>query len=147
MGFMMVFAALPFPRIMGALAGGGDETSTLRQLFQRPNGSNHYIVAGAGLVLVVGLCLPALIRAFTLIAGWVQRIFWFAAFLVLPGLVDHWVVSKELNGLLADGVLSHKVLKGGTKMFVFVWLAVVLIMYLLTRKSLQTVLEYKEPTV
>jgi hypothetical protein len=147
MGYSLVFAALPFPRIMGALAGGGDETSAFRHLFQRPDGSNHYIVAGAGLLIVVVLCLPALVRAFMLIAGWGGRIFWFLAFLVLPGLVDHWLVSGELNKLKAKGFLANQMLRGGAQLFVFVWLAVILILYLLTRKSLQTVMEYKEPSV
>jgi len=147
MGFSLVFAALPFPRIMGALAGGGDETSALRFLFQRPDKSNHYVIAGAGLLIVTALCLPALIRAFMLIAGWLQRIFWFFAFLVLPGLVDHWLVSGELNRLRINGFLSRQLLRGGTQLIVFVWLAVILVLYLLTRKSLQTLLEYKEPTV
>ena len=146
-GFSMVFAALPFPRIMGALAGGGDETSALRQLFQRPNGSNHYFVAGAGLLIVLALCLPALIRTFVLVTGWVERIIILPAFLVLPGLVDHWLVSGELNRLLNKGVLDHRMLRGGTQLFVFVWLGVVLALYLLTRKSLENVLEYKELSV
>jgi len=146
-GFSMVFAALPFPRIMGALAGGGDETSALRQLFQRPNGSNHYFVAAAGLLIVLALCLPALIRAFVLVTGWVQRLLILPAFLVLPGLIDHWLVSGELNRLLADGVFSRQMLRGGTQLFVFVWLVVVLMLYLLTRKSLESVLEYKELSI
>jgi hypothetical protein len=132
---------------MGALSGGGDETSALRQLFQRSNGSNHYVVAAAGLLLVLALCLPALIRAFVLVTGWVQRVLILPAFLVLPGLVDHWLVSGELNRLLAKGVLNHQVLRGGTQLFVFVWLAVVLVLYLLTRKSLENVLEYKELSI
>jgi len=146
-GFTMVFAALPFPRIMGALAGGGDETWALRQLFQRPNGSNHYFVAAAGVLVVLALCLPALIRVFVLVTGWVQRILILPAFLVLPGLIDHWLVSGELNKLLAQGVLSRQMLRGGTPLFVFVWLLLVLTLYMLNRKSLEGVLEYKELSV
>lgn len=147
LGFSLVFAALPFPRIMGALAGGGDETSALRQLFQRPGGINHYVVAGAGLLFVLLLTLPALVRAFLLITGWGQRLLLFPAFLVLPGLLDHWLVSGELNRLLQNGFLSRQILRGGTKLFVFVWLAVLLLVYLLTRKSTEQVLEYKEPSI
>jgi hypothetical protein len=132
---------------MGALAGGGDETWALRQLFQHPNGSNHYFVAAAGVLIVLALCLPALIRAFILVTGWVQRILILPAFLVLPGLADHWLVSGELNKLLAQGVFARQILRGGTQLFVFVWLAVVLLLYLLNRKSLENVLEYKELSV
>ncbi|HVU57714.1 MAG TPA: hypothetical protein VHD83_21780 [Puia sp.] len=146
-GYAMVFATLPFPGIMAALAGGGDVTWALRQLFQHPNGSNHYIVAGAGLLIVTALSAPPLIRAFVLVAGWVQRIIWFVLFLVLPGMVDHWLVGKELNKLMSGGFLSHQILRGGAQLFLFVWLAVVLVLYLLTGRSLRTMVEYKEATV
>jgi hypothetical protein len=147
LGFSMVFAALPFPRIMAALAGGGDETAGLRQLFQRPDGSNHYIVAGAGLLVVVLLCAPALVRAFILVTGWVGRAIVFPAFFVLPSMVDRWLVHGELNRLLVSGVLSRQILRGGTQLFVFVWAAVLLMVFLLCRKSLEYVLEYKELNV
>lgn len=147
LGYCMVFAALPFPRILAAFAGGGDETWALRQLFQHPNGSNHHFIAGAGLVVVLGLCLPPLIRAFMLVAGWVQRIIWFLLFLVAPGMVDHWLVGGELNKLRADGFLDRQVLRGGAQLIVFVWLAVVLVFYLITMKSQQSVLEYKEASL
>ena len=146
-GFSLVFAAMPFPRIMGALTGGGDETGALRQLFQRANGNNHYFVAGAGLAIVLALCLPALIRIFVLVTGWAQRMLILPAFLILPGLVDHWLVGGELNRLLAQGVLSRQMLRGGTQLLVFVWLAVILLIYLITRKSLERALEYKELSV
>jgi hypothetical protein len=148
-GYSMVFAALPLPRIMAALVGGGDETWALRQLFQRTpgGGGNHHFIAGAGLAIVLVLCLPPLIRAFMLVAGWIQRIAFFAVFLVLPGMVDHWLVGKELNALMAKGFLSHQLLRGGAQSLLFVWLAVILILYLLTKKSLRSVLEYKEASV
>jgi len=146
-GFSLVFAALPFPRIMGALAGGGDETSALRQLFQRPDGINHYIVAGAGLLFVLLLTLPALIRTFLLITGWTQRLFLFPAFLVLPGLADHWLVSGELNHLMANGFLARQILRGGAQLFLFVWLSMLLLIYFLTRKNIERVLEYKELSI
>lgn len=146
-GFSMVFAALPFTRIMASLAGGGDETWALRQLFQRPDGSNHYFVAATGLLIVLALCLPALIRVFVLVTGWVQRVLILPAFLVLPGLVDHWLVGKELNKLMAQGILARQMLRGGTQLFVFVWLIVILIVYLLSRRGLENVLEYKELSV
>lgn len=143
----MVFAALPLPRIMAALAGGGDDTFTLRQLFQRSTGSHHHFIAGAGLLIVVALCLPPLIRAFMLVAGWIQRIVFFVLFLVLPGMVDRWLVHDQLNLLMAKGFLSHQILRGGAQLFLFVWLAAVLVLYLLTMKSLRSVLEYKEASV
>jgi hypothetical protein len=146
-GYCMVFAALPLPPIMAALAGGGDITWALRQLFQRSSGSHHHFVAGAGLLIVVVLSLPPLIRAFMLVAGWLQRIGWFLVFLVLPGMADHWLVGKELNKLMADGLLSHQILRGGAQLFLFVWLAVLLTLYLLTMKSQRSVLEYKEASV
>jgi len=48
---------------------------------------------------------------------------------------------------MAKGFLSHHILRGGTQLFPFVWLAVVLILYLLSMKSLRSVLVYKEASV
>src|SRR6202012_4538401 len=64
-GLSFVFAALPLPRILGATSGGGDETNGLHLLFSH-SGDNgrHHLVAIIGLVLVLALCGPALIRAF-----------------------------------------------------------------------------------
>jgi hypothetical protein len=62
-------------------------------------------------------------------------------------MADHWLVGKELNKLMANGFLSRQLLRGGAQSFLFVWLAVVLILYLLTMKSQQSVLEYKEASV
>ena len=38
-------------------------------------------------------------------------------------------------------------LRGGAQLFVFVWLMVLFIIYLLTRRKLENVLEYKELSV
>jgi hypothetical protein len=146
-GYSLVFATLPFFQIMAALAGGGDVSSALRLLFQRQSGSHHHYAAAAGLLIVLILCIPPLIRAFMLVGGWISRLVFFAFFLVLPGMVDYWLVGKEFNKLLANGFLSHQMLRGGAQLFLFVWLAVVLAVYLLTRKSQRTILEYKDAIV
>ena len=71
----------------------------------------------------------------------------FPAFFVLPSMVDRWLVHGELNSLLAGGFLSRQILRGGTQLFVFVWAAVLLLVYLLCRKSLEYLLEYRELNV
>jgi hypothetical protein len=146
-GFCLVYAALPLPKIMAALAGGGDETASFRLLFQHPGGSNHYFVAAAGLLVVVLLCLPPLIRTFMIVTGWVQRAILLPAFFVLPALADHWLVGGQMNKLLNSGVMSRPILRGGTQLLVVVWLALLLVVYLLSRKSQETLLEYRELSV
>ncbi len=69
-GFSLVFAALPLPRIMAVLAGGSDETSAMRQLLEPLDLKHHHLVSLIGLLVVLALTLPALIRAFLMLPGW-----------------------------------------------------------------------------
>jgi hypothetical protein len=82
-----------------------------------------------------------------LVAGWARRIIWFLLFLVVPGMVDRWFVGGELNMLRNSGFLDRQVLRGGAQLIVFVWMAAVLLFYLLTMRSQRSVLEYKEASV
>ncbi len=103
LGISFVFATLPLPRILAALVGGGDETAGLRQLFQHADGGNRHAVAIAGLLIVLGISLPALIRAFFLLPGWMGKSFGLLAFLWIPNWLDHWLVGRKLNEWLLPG--------------------------------------------
>lgn len=142
-GLCLVFAALPFLRIMAALSGGGDETAGLRQLFLPFDLRHHHVVSIVGLVLVLALTLPALIRAFLLMPGWWGKLLAFPAFLILPGYIDRWVVHDGMNKLSDMGVLNHLVITG-LHFIVVVWLFFVLGVFLLTYKGLSTFLDYDE---
>ena len=143
LGFSLVFAALPFPRLLGALAGGGDETTSLRLFFQHTDGSNAHQVTLAGLLLVGVLTLPALQRAFlSLPGGWLKGLV-FPAFLLLPGLLDRWLVGHELNKLIVKDMLVEDRLPG-TSLVVVAWLFLLLLLCLFTSRSLSTLFEHKD---
>jgi len=142
LGFSLVFASLPFPRIMGALAGGGDETSSLKQIFLHADGGNRHFVSLAGLLIVLVLTLPALYRAFMLVAGWWGKLM-VLGFLVLPGYVDRLVVGGLLNKMLDNGILYHQVWTGFSQA-VMAWLLLLVVLLILTGRYLSWVFEYRE---
>jgi hypothetical protein len=143
LGFSLLFASLPFLRILAALAGGGDETASLRLLFQHADGSNRHIVALAGLLLVLLLNLPALLRAFRLLPGSQKKIVIYLPFLLLPGYLDNWIVHTGLNKLAAKGILAMEVFPG-MSLAVIAWSFLLLILWLLTGKSLSGLFEQRE---
>ena len=142
LGFSLVFASLPFPRILTALVGGGDETKTLRMLFQRVDGSNHLYVSLAGLLLILLLTLPAIYRAIMLVAGWWGKI-GVIGFLVVPGFIDHWLVGGVLSHLLADGFLARLVWTGFSQA-IMAWLLLLVVLLLAFGHRLLSLFEYKE---
>jgi hypothetical protein len=142
-GFCLLFAALPLPRIMAALAGGGDETSMFRELLPTYELRHHHLVSLIGLIFILAMTLPALIRAFLLLPGWKGKLLVFPAYLLLPGLIDHWVVHIGMNKLSDMGVLSHLVITG-LHLLVLVWLAFILLVFLVSSGGLSQVLAYDE---
>jgi hypothetical protein len=142
-GFCLVFAALPFMRIMAALAGGGDETLAMRQLLEPLDLKHHHLVSIIGLLFVLALTLPALIRAFLMMPGWRGKLLVFPLMLVLPGYIDRWVVHDGMNKLQDTGFLTHMVVTG-LHLIVVVWGFFVLFVFVLSRKGLSHFLDYDE---
>ncbi|UOG75127.1 hypothetical protein MTX78_00680 [Hymenobacter tibetensis] len=98
-GFALVFATLPFARILGALMGGNDEVYALSKLLP-------YAVAWPlGAVLVLLATVPPLVRAYTVLLS-PRRIWMWLAFFLLPTVVVFVVVLGALNSLLASGFLA-----------------------------------------
>jgi hypothetical protein len=135
LGFSLLFSALPFVRILAAAVGGGDETLGLRQVFQQDDGSNRHIVAISGLLLVLVLTVIPLVRALTILPGWLPRVLVFLPFLLFPIYIDRYVVSYCMNKLLAKGFLAET-FAGGASMLVVVWFLFLSVLLFLTRKSL-----------
>jgi hypothetical protein len=134
LGFCLVFAAIPFARILAAATGGGDETFGLRQLFQHDDKSNSRTVALSALLLVLLLTLPALLKALMRLRDWKERLILFPIFLVLPLLIDKWVYAG-LNKLSSTGFLGYESLPG-VSILVLGWSLLLLVLLLLTYKSL-----------
>lgn len=133
MGYALVFANLPFARILTAVAmGGGDEVYTLRHFME--NDTLAWII---GSVLIVLICAYPLYKAYTTITK--RRILWFLLFFIAPTFIDLLLVLGGMNTLLSNGVLaSYWIL--GSPILVTVWTAFVILIYTLSRKHIKTLL-------
>ena len=143
LGFSLVFAALPFPRLLAAAKGGGDETTGLHQLFPHVESGHIHTIALIGLAIVTLLCLPPLIRAFLFLPGWVRKVVIFPAFLVIPGLVDQWLVHDMLNKLIVKNVFIEEQIPG-IPLIVFGWFILLSFLCLFTFGRLYTLFEHKD---
>lgn len=101
LGLALVFASLPFARILGAVfMGGNDEVYALRKFLPYPSAW----ALGAALVLLA--TVPPLGRAYRALQPQ-GRIWVFLGFFLLPTLLSLGVVLGALNSLLASGFLAN----------------------------------------
>ena len=136
-GVSMVFAALPFNTLLAAVQGGGDTTTTLRYLF--PHG-DHRIVSVFGLLIVAIVCIPPLIRAFVVLPWWQGRLFYYPVFLLVPGILDQWLVGKMLNRwLIPPGTTQPMAYER-----VIAWTVAMMAIWLLTRRRIKTLISDEE---
>jgi hypothetical protein len=142
-GFSLLFASLPFMRIWHACLRDGDETTALRTFFQHPHGIAHNLIPIGGLLIVLVLTLPALIRAFMLLPGWKLKFLAFPLFLLLPGVVDRLVVHYKMNEMLEGGFMQRIIIRG-VPLLVMAWLLFWLIIYLFTQSNLPALMDYQE---
>jgi hypothetical protein len=135
LGFSLLFAAVPFVKIMAALAGGGDETNGLRQLFQHADGSNRHAVALTGLCIVLLLTIPALIRAFILLRRPIEKLILFPIFLVLPLFILRWGLDDGMKKISLNDFFSEEIFTG-TPVAIIAWAFFLVIVLLLTYKNI-----------
>jgi hypothetical protein len=144
-GFSLLFATLPLGRILAAARGSSDETNAMRELFQRPDGSNHNFVVAAGLILVLALTIPPLIKAYQIAGGLKERLLIIPLFLLFPLIGDYLVVSVGMNKLLANDVMRDESLPG-TPFLVLIWGIICLLVFLVTYRNLLTLFKKSEHT-
>ena len=142
-GLCLLFAALPFPRILAALSGGGDETAGLRELLPASELRHHHLVSLLGLFFVLAMTLPALVRAFLMLPGWKGKLVAFPALLLIPGWIDHLVVHVGVNKLVEMGLLTYNVITG-LHLLVLVWLLFILLVFIFTCRNLSVFLDYDD---
>jgi len=136
-GVSMVFAALPFNSLLAAFHGEGDLTTALRFLF--PHGA-HRFLSMVGLLIVAMVCIPPLVRAFIVLPWWMGKLFFFPVALVLPGILDQWLVGKMLNRwLIPPGATPAT-----AYWCVIGWTLLTMIIWLLTRGRLRTLISDEE---
>ena len=133
MGYALIFANLPFARILTAVAmGGGDEVYTLKYFME--NDTLAWILGSA---LIILICAYPLYKAYTAITK--RRLLWFLLFFIAPTFIDFLLVLGGLNTLLSNGVLaSYWIL--GSPILVTVWTGFVILIYTLSRKHIKTLL-------
>ena len=109
LGFVLIFANMPFARILTAAMGGGDEVYALRVIFENDN--NYTLIWMIGLALVLAAAVPPLITAWKSLAK-KGRIWYFLGFFIVPMIFATLIVLVGLNGLLEQGVLADSLIWG-----------------------------------
>ncbi|MFC4636113.1 hypothetical protein ACFO3O_19560 [Dokdonia ponticola] len=132
-GYALVFANLPFARILTAVAmGGGDEVYTLKYFMD-----NDTLAWILGSILIVFVCTYPLYKAY--ITPTKRRFLWFLLFFIAPTFIDVFIVLGGMNTLLNMGVLdTYWIL--GSPILVTLWTGFVVIVYTLSRKHIKTLL-------
>ncbi|NML66026.1 hypothetical protein HHL22_12505 [Hymenobacter sp. RP-2-7] len=131
LGFALVFAAIPFARILGAVfMGGNDEVYALSKFMP------YHRAWALGAALVLLATVPPLVRAYATLAprgrAWV-----FLGFFLLPTAVLFVVILGAMNSLLASGFLAtYGVL--GSPILVTGWTVLVALGLGLTYRALFT---------
>jgi hypothetical protein len=134
LGYGLIFANMPFARILTAVAmGGGDEVYTLRHFLD-----NDTLAWVLGSVAILAICAFPLYKAYTAISR--RRLPWFLLFFILPLFIDLVVVLLGLNTLLEHGVLAEYWVLG-SPMIVTLWTVLVILIFMLSRKHIYTLLK------
>ncbi len=128
-GFALIFANMPFGRILSVAIGGGDEVWGLNQLLHY-----HGLSWAIGLIIEFVVLFIPLRNAFKIIAN-KKKIGIFLSFFLLPVIVDLLVVLGIMNTLLSKGILNTQGILG-SPLLVNIWTAFVLIVFLTTRKKI-----------
>lgn len=130
LGFALLFANMPFARIMTAAFGGGDEVYATNVLLD-----NYNLSWGLGFASII------LITAFPLYSAFISinknRLGWFLLFFLAPVAIDLIVVLGVMNTLLENGVLATYWILGSPMLVTF-WTLFVFIVFLVMRKHIFT---------
>ena len=128
LGFALVFANLPFARLLTAGFGGGDEVYALSLLTE-----NYNLSWVIGFVVILLVAFPPLKRAYNSM-GDRRKIGWFLLFFLAPTAIYLVVVLLGLNGMLSNGVLNQPGILGSPLM-INVWFALVSLILWITWSS------------
>ena len=141
-GFALIFANMPFARILTAMLGGGDELMELKFFLGDYLGNN--MLWALAIVMVTAIVLPALVRAWNSIDS-SQRLWGFLGFFFIPVAFDILVVIIGLNKLYDLGVLNQPGIIG-SPLFVNLWTLLWIVVLAFSWKELQTILVPTEET-
>jgi len=134
LGFSLIFANMPFARILTASMGGGDEVFGLNQLLH-----NHSLAWTIGLIFIVLVTIIPLIKAFNRIENQ-RKVGWFLLFFLAPTFVDLLIVLGVMNMLLEKGILDRYWILG-SPIIVTLWTILVTVFYLFTRRNINKLVD------
>ena len=134
-GFSLIFANMPFARILTSSFGGGDEVWGLNILLK-----NHPLAWTIGLLSILIITIIPLYKAYKLIAN-KRKIGWFLLFFIAPTFIDLLLILGVMNTLLGKGILSNYWILG-SPILVTVWTTFVTGLFLLTKNNVYK-LNYK----
>ena len=129
LGFALVFAPIPFARILGAVfMGGNDEVYALSKVMPH---NLAWAVGGAAVLLAT---VPPLVRAYTALQPR-GRIWIFLGFFLLPTALLFVVILGAMNSLLASGFLATYWILG-SPILITSWTVLVTLSLVLTYRAL-----------
>jgi hypothetical protein len=133
-GFSLIFANMPFARLLNPILGGGDEVVVVNNLIK-----NHELARVFVVVLILLIIYLPLLKAYKMIEN-KNKTYWFLGFFILPTFIDLLIVLGLMNTLLNKGVLAEYWILG-SPILVTAWTAAVLLIYLLTRKNIYSLIK------
>ena len=128
-GFALIFANMPFVRLLNPMFGGGDEIVVLNHFLNNRNLSRILII----LIIVLVIFIP-LRKCYRTIQN-NKKIAWFLLFFIIPFVLDLLVVIGIMNTLLNKGILADYWILG-SPVLVTCWTLFVVFVYLITRKNI-----------
>jgi hypothetical protein len=139
-GVTLVFAALPLNNLLAAVSGGGDLTSAIRLTFRHADAFGHHFVALVGLLIMLIICVPPLVRAFICLPWWQGKLFYYPVFLIVPGMLDHWLVK----GLLNKWLIKPDTPEDKAYWWAIAWTLFTMTIWLLTHKKISQLITDEE---
>jgi hypothetical protein len=135
-GFALVWANVPFARLITVIMKGGDEGVITRAISGQSKLST--LVWTIELIIILVLVLPAFVRAWkSLVVK--RRPLIFISFLILPMLLEYVLMHKLGGNLLKQGILDQQGFLG-SPVLVLLWNAFWLLLLLMTAKALSYIL-------
>lgn len=133
-GFSLIFANLPFGRLLTALLGGGDEVVVVNTIVNNRNLSRLIVI-----ILIILIIAYPLFNAYRLIEN-KYKTGWFLVLLLVPVLAVLLIILGVMNSILEQGILkSYWIL--GSPILVTVWTGFVILVYFFTRKNIYKLTE------
>ena len=139
LGCNLVLAALPMDMIQGALRSGGDLTVGLKLIFSHTHRIYPHLFGILGLLIILLICVPPLVRLFILLPSWGAKFLYFPIFLFVPMWLRHIVTHK-----LDDWLLRYEPDQSLAYAWVFFWTAALLGGWFFTRRRLDDLLKDSE---